>query len=91
MSDDAPSLDDALAEAHLPALVASLVHLSGDASLVGRDRWPMYDPFGEARTGGYSETMQAEIRSRAKAALTAYAAGAPLAPIPSSPTGPSRR
>ena len=80
---DAVSLDQALAEAHLPALVASLVHLTGDASLVGRDRWPVYDPFGEARTGGYSEARQAEIRSRAMAALTAYAAGAPLAPIPS--------
>jgi len=83
MTDDAVSLDAALAEAHLPVLVAALVHLTGDASLVGRDRWPMYDPFGEARDGGYSEAVQAEIRGQAKAAIEAHMAGAPLAPIPS--------
>jgi 4-hydroxyacetophenone monooxygenase len=83
MTDETVTLDDALAEAHLPALVASLVHLTGDASLVARDRWPAYDPFGDSRTGGYSPERQAEIRGLAKAALEAHAAGAPLAPIPS--------
>jgi len=83
MTDDAVSLDDALADAHLPALVASLVHLTGDASLIGRDRWPMYDPFGEVKSGGYSDAAQAEIRGRAKAAIEARAAGAPLPPPPS--------
>jgi 4-hydroxyacetophenone monooxygenase len=82
MTDDALSLDAALAEAHLPALVAALVHLTGDLSLIGRDRWPMYDPFGEVKSGGYSDAVQADIRAKAKAAIEAHAAGAPLAPIP---------
>jgi 4-hydroxyacetophenone monooxygenase len=83
MTDDAVSLDAALAEAHLPALVAALVHLTGDTSLIGRDRWPMYDPFGEVKSGGYSDAVQADIRGRAKAAIEAHAAGAPLPAPPS--------
>jgi len=79
---DTVTLDEALAEAHLPALVAALVHMTGDASLVSRDRWPAYDPFGEARTGGFSDALQAEIRAKAKAALEAHAAGAPMPPEP---------
>ena len=74
MTDDAVSLDAALAEAHLPVLVAALVHLTGDASLVGRDRWPMYDPFGEVKSGGYSDAVQADIRAKAKAAIEASSA-----------------
>lgn len=34
MPDPSTTLDAALAEAHLPALLMSLVHLSGDASLL---------------------------------------------------------
>ena len=75
-------LDDALAAAHLPALVASLVHLTGDAGLIARANWPMYDPFGDSRAGGYSQEVQAEIRARAKAAILAHEAGAPLPPQP---------
>src|SRR5580692_1910658 len=58
-------LDEALAAAHLPALAAALVHLTGDASLVGRDRWPVYDFFGDSKLGGYSPERQAEIREAA--------------------------
>jgi 4-hydroxyacetophenone monooxygenase len=83
MTDDAVSLDAALADAHLPAVAAALVHLTGDTSLVGRDRGPMYDPFGEVKSGGYSEAVQADLRARAKTAIEAHLAGKPLAPIPS--------
>jgi 4-hydroxyacetophenone monooxygenase len=83
MTEPAVTLDDALAEAHLPALAASLVHLTGDMSLITKERWPIYDPFGEAKTGGFSDELQAEIRTRAKAAIEARLAGAPLAPQPS--------
>jgi 4-hydroxyacetophenone monooxygenase len=82
MSDKTVSMDEAMAEAHLPALVASLVHMTGDASLVGRDRWPVYEPFGDSRAAGFSPERQAEIRSRAKEALEAHLAGAPLPPPP---------
>ena len=42
MTEPSVTLDEALAEAHLPALAAALVHLTGDASLVSRDGWPSY-------------------------------------------------
>jgi 4-hydroxyacetophenone monooxygenase len=83
MTEPAVTIDDALAAAHLPALAASIVHLTGDDSLITKERWPIYNPFGEARTGGYSDEAQAEIRAKAKAAIEAYLAGAPLAPPPS--------
>jgi len=86
MTDDTVTLDEALAAAHLPALATALVHLTGDASLVARSRWPAYDPFGDARTGGFSEEVQAELRAKTKAAMEARAAGEPLPPQPSETT-----
>ncbi|HEX3917712.1 MAG TPA: NAD(P)/FAD-dependent oxidoreductase [Caulobacteraceae bacterium] len=83
---DTVTLDEALAEAHLPVLVAALVHMTSDASLVSRANWPAYDPFGEARTGGFPEAVQADIRQRAKAALEAHASGVPMPPPPSEAT-----
>ena len=82
MSEQTVTLDEALAQAHLPALVACLVHLTGDASLVSRDRWPVYDFFGDSRAGGYPPERQADIRARAKTAIEAHLAGAPLPPAP---------
>ena len=82
MSEHTVTLDDALAAAHLPSLVAALVHLTGDAALVGREGWPVYDFFGDSRAGGYSPVRQAEIRARAKSAIEAHLAGAPLPPAP---------
>ena len=76
------TLDQALAAAHLPALAAALVHLTGDDSLIGRDRWPVYDFFGDSKVGGYSPERQAEIRQKAKAALEARQAGQPLPRAP---------
>jgi 4-hydroxyacetophenone monooxygenase len=72
--------DEALAAAHLPALAAATVHLTGDASFISKDNWPAYMPFGEARTGGWSEAVQAELRAKAKAAIENRLAGAPLPP-----------
>ncbi|HEY2709770.1 MAG TPA: NAD(P)/FAD-dependent oxidoreductase [Caulobacteraceae bacterium] len=83
MTDQPAQLDEALAAAHLPALAAALVHLTGDESLVGRDRWPAYDFFGDSKLGGYSPERQAELREKAKAAIAAHLAGAPLPPQPS--------
>ena len=83
MTDHSADLDAALAAAHLPALAAALVHLTGDASLVGRDRWPVYDFFGDSKLGGYSPERQAELRDKARAAIQAHLAGAPLPPQPS--------
>jgi len=83
MTDHKAELEQALADAHLPALAAALVHLTGDASLVSRDRWPVYDFFGDSKVGGYSPERQAEIRQKARTAIEAHLAGAPTpAPLP---------
>jgi 4-hydroxyacetophenone monooxygenase len=76
------TLDEALDAAHLPALAAALVHLTGDDSLIAKDRWPVYDFFGDSKVGGYSPERQAEIRQKAKTALEARQAGKPLPPAP---------
>src|SRR5258708_4642089 len=81
MTDHKAALEPALADAHLPALAAGLVHITGDMSLVGRDRWPVYDFFGDSKLGGFSAEVQAEIRDKARAALEAQLAGA-AAPKP---------
>ncbi len=79
-------LDAALAEAHLPALLMSLVHLTGDASLLTQERRPAYVLLADGKLGGYDEAVQADIRGRAKAAILAHLAGAPLPPPPSPET-----
>jgi len=81
MTDHKAELEAALADAHLPALAAALVHMTGDISLVSRDRWPVYDFFGDSKLGGFSPERQAEIRGKARAALEAQMAGA-AAPKP---------
>src|SRR5580658_4983185 len=81
--DDA-TLDAALAEAHLPALLASLIHLTGDASLLTPERRPTYIFMGDNRVGGYSPEVQADLAARARAAIKAHLEGAPLPP----PLGP---
>jgi 4-hydroxyacetophenone monooxygenase len=75
-------LDTALADAHLPALLMSLVHLTGDASLLTPDRRAVYDPMAEPNLGGYPPQTQADIRAQAKSAIEAYLAGAPIPPEP---------
>jgi len=82
MSDHSAELESALAAAHLPALAAALVHLTGDASFITKANWPVYDFFGDSKVGGYGEAVQAGLRAKAKAAIEAHLAGAPLPPSP---------
>ncbi|MDQ2859411.1 MAG: NAD(P)/FAD-dependent oxidoreductase [Pseudomonadota bacterium] len=89
MTPDSEALDRALAEAHLPALLMALVHLTGDEGLLTPERRAVYEPlnpFAEPREGGYAPSVQAAIRARAKAAISAHLAGAPLPPSPSPET-----
>jgi 4-hydroxyacetophenone monooxygenase len=72
------ALDAALPEAHLPALLASLIHLTGDDSLLRPDTRPSYVLMADNKLGGYSDAVQDEIRSRARAAIKAHLAGAPM-------------
>ncbi|HEY2662456.1 MAG TPA: NAD(P)/FAD-dependent oxidoreductase [Caulobacteraceae bacterium] len=75
MARDAQMIDQALAEAHLPALLMSLVHVTGDTGLLSDDMRPVYDFFADGRYGGYSQAQQDALRARAKDVLTAYNAG----------------
>ena len=85
MANDA-ELDRALEAAHLPALVAAMVHLTGDASWLKAEWMPVYTPLSRGDTG-LPDEVQADIRSRAKVAIEALLAGAPLkAPTPDTPT-----
>jgi 4-hydroxyacetophenone monooxygenase len=83
---DEAVLDAAVAEAHLPALLMALIHLTGDASLLTAERRPTYVLLADGKLGGYSPEVQADIRARAKAAIKAHLEGAPLPPPPSPAT-----
>jgi 4-hydroxyacetophenone monooxygenase len=83
---DEAELDAALAQAHLPALLMSLIHLTGDGSLLTAERRPTYVLLADGKLGGYSPEVQADIRARARAAILAYLGGAPLPPAPSRAT-----
>jgi 4-hydroxyacetophenone monooxygenase len=74
------ALDAALPEAHLPALLASLIHLTGDDSLLRPDTRPSYVLMADNKLGGYSDAVQDEIRTRARAAIKAHLGGAPMPP-----------
>jgi 4-hydroxyacetophenone monooxygenase len=83
--DTDPALEAALQEAHLPTLLLCLAQITGD------ERWTS-DPYrptpprgpGDHDSGGFSEQLQASIRSEALAILTALRSGAlSTAPAPS--------
>jgi 4-hydroxyacetophenone monooxygenase len=60
-----PTLDDALAAAHLPALVVSLAQLTGDAGWLKPEWKPTYVPFPRGDIG-LSEEVQQDIRDAAR-------------------------
>ncbi len=91
MSDIAPiaESDDflkaALEQAHLPSLIAALVHITGDAGLVTGEIRPVYEFFGDGQ-GGLTPEQRSSTKARALAALKALRDGAALPPQPSSDT-----
>ncbi len=77
------ALETALAAAHVPSLINTLVHLTGDPSLIRGHIRPTSQLFGDPQ-GGISAEDQADIRARALEALKAYRdAGCPELPAPS--------
>jgi len=83
MAVDLEPLDQALETAHLPALSAALVHLTGDTGWLRPEWRPVYTPLSRGETG-VPEDEQAKMRAAAKLAITAYLTGkAPMAPSPS--------
>src|SRR5215469_6288136 len=67
--------DDAIAKAiesaHLPSLIAAMVHVTGDASLVSGDIKPVYDFFGDGQ-GGLTDEQRARTKALALKAIAAY-------------------
>ena len=80
-------LDQALEDAHLPALLMALVHMTGDAGWLRPEWTPVYQPLSPPGDTGLSEEAKADIRAKAKVAIEAYvAAGSPKMPSPDTPT-----
>ena len=77
------TLDEALEVAHLPALVVSLVQLTGDASWLKPEWKPTYMPFPRGDIG-LSDAVQKEIREGARGVLEDFLAGKlkPAGPLP---------
>jgi 4-hydroxyacetophenone monooxygenase len=81
--DDDEVIKAAIESAHLPSLIAALVHVTGDASLVKGDIKPVYDFFGDGQ-GGLTDDQRERTKTSALAALKAYRdRGNTLAPQPS--------
>ncbi|HWF00714.1 MAG TPA: NAD(P)-binding domain-containing protein [Caulobacteraceae bacterium] len=78
------AVDEALSCAHLPALLMSLVHLTGNAGLLTAERRPNYEfVLSNGFDGGYPAKVQEDIRRRARTAILAHLDGTPLPPPPS--------
>ncbi len=76
------TIDEALAQAHLPALLMSLVHLTGDEGLLTHERRPTYELMADPAMGGFSEAVRTDLLARARSAIKAHLEGAPMPPPP---------
>src|SRR4051812_26193410 len=68
MADADRELDEALQEAHLPALLVALVQLTGDASWLRPEWTPSYTPLAR-NDPGIPQAEQDKIRALARATL----------------------
>jgi 4-hydroxyacetophenone monooxygenase len=71
LTDDDTAIAQALESAHLPSLIAALVHVTGDAGPVTGAFRPIYDFFGDGQ-GGLTEEQRVKVKADALAALKAY-------------------
>src|SRR5471032_2936536 len=77
------AIKTAVEKSHLPSLIAALVHITGDASLVSGDIKPVYDFFGDGQ-GGLTPEQITATKARALAVLNKYRdGGSTLPPQPS--------
>lgn len=78
MAEAPVDLEEILKDAHLPALLDAMVHMTGDADTWLRKEWvPVYNPLSRGDTG-IPEAEQAKIRAMAAEAIRAHLAGAPM-------------
>jgi 4-hydroxyacetophenone monooxygenase len=82
-------LDQVLKEAHLPALMAALVHMTGDLDWLRAEWSPIYNPLVRDDIG-LREEEKDKIRLAAKGAIEAYLARGALA-LPEPDTATLRR
>src|SRR5512143_1383752 len=86
VTEDDEAIRRALKEAHIPSLMAALVHITGDLSIIRGDIRPTNAFFGDAQ-GGITEAQQEKIRGIALQALKKYRdQGHKLPPAPSADT-----
>jgi 4-hydroxyacetophenone monooxygenase len=78
-------LKSAIDEAHLPSLIAALVHVTGDESLVTGEIKPIYDFFGDGQ-GGLTDAQKASTKALALDALRKLRDGKARVRSPSSDT-----
>src|SRR5262249_52606477 len=83
LTDNDDTIRKALKEAHIPSLMAALVHITGDLGIIRGDIRPTNAFFGDAQ-GGITEAQQEAIRNLAFDALRMYRdQGHKLPPAPS--------
>ena len=75
MSEIKVTIDEALEAAHLPALVMSMVHMTGDAGYLRAEWRPNYDNPLDRNDIGVSAEEQAKIRAEARRLLLAFQKG----------------
>jgi 4-hydroxyacetophenone monooxygenase len=83
ITEDDAAIEAALAEAHVPSLIAALVHLTGDPSILRGEARPSAEFFGDPQAG-ITEAQQAEVRAKALEVLKAYRDGGGKLPPPPS-------
>ncbi len=74
MTHDEDEVLRALADAHIPSLAMSLIHMTGDASLLETVPLPVYEFWGDGQGNILPDTQEA-IRVRAAKALQAWTQG----------------
>ncbi|HEY0649970.1 NAD(P)/FAD-dependent oxidoreductase, partial [Phenylobacterium sp.] len=77
MADARVDIEEALKDAHLPALMAALVQMTGDMSWIRPEWTPVYNPLSRGDPG-LPEDVQAEMRKGAAVAIQAYLDGKPM-------------
>jgi 4-hydroxyacetophenone monooxygenase len=85
ITDNDDVIANAIEQAHLPSLIAALVHVTGDESLVTGEIRPVYDFFGDGQ-GGLTPEQIASTKARALTALKALRDGGKRPPQPSRDT-----
>lgn len=78
---DDQAIEAALREAHIPSLLMSLIHLTGDAGLLETVPRPDFSMIGDPQ-GGIPADKQEEVRRRAHAALRSLRPDAAPPPLP---------